>query len=53
MEQMLSRQEASDAVSDQGWRFLLGALRTSVPVESLARAAEVAARAVCFDWARY
>jgi len=46
MEKMLSRQEASDAVSDQGWRFLLGALRTSVPVESLARAAEVAARAV-------
>jgi len=46
MEQMLSRQEASDAVSDRGWRFLLGTLRTSVPVESLARAAEVAARAV-------
>lgn len=46
MEQMLSRQEASDAVSDRGWRFLLGTLRTSVPVGSLARAAEVAARVV-------
>jgi len=46
MERTLGRQEASDAVSDQGWRFLLGTLRTSVPVESLAGAAEVAACAV-------
>ncbi|HZN81082.1 MAG TPA: VOC family protein [Mycobacterium sp.] len=46
MEQTLSRREASDAVSDQGWRFLLGTFRTSVPVGSLARAAEVAAHAV-------
>ncbi|WP_328328939.1 4a-hydroxytetrahydrobiopterin dehydratase [Kribbella sp. NBC_00382] len=46
MEQKLSRQEASDAVSDAGWRFLLGALRTSVPVSSLAEAAKIASRAV-------
>jgi pterin-4a-carbinolamine dehydratase len=46
MAQKLSRQEASDAVSDQGWRFLLGTLHTSIPVESLARAAEVAAHVV-------
>jgi 4a-hydroxytetrahydrobiopterin dehydratase len=46
MERTLGRQEASDAVGDEGWRFLLGTLRTSVPVGSLARAAEVAARAV-------
>ncbi|GAB3142777.1 VOC family protein [Micromonospora sonneratiae] len=46
MEQVLSRREASDAVSDQGWRYLLGALRTSVPVGSLVQATEVAARAV-------
>ena len=46
MERTLSRQEASDAVGDQGWRFLLGTLRTSVPVASLAEAARVAARAV-------
>jgi len=46
MERTLSRQEASDAVGDQGWRFLLGTLRTSVPVASLAEAAQVAARAV-------
>ncbi|MFJ7156332.1 VOC family protein [Streptomyces sp. NPDC101118] len=46
MEQVLSRREASEAVHDQGWRFLLGALRTSVPVGSLARAVGVAAQAV-------
>ncbi|GAB2571425.1 VOC family protein [Kribbella endophytica] len=46
MEQVLSRQEASDAVQDAGWRFLLGALRTSVPVESLTRAIALAADAV-------
>ncbi|GAB3833253.1 VOC family protein [Kribbella italica] len=46
MEQVLSRQEASDAVQDAGWRFLLGALRTSVPVGSLARAIGLAADAV-------
>jgi 4a-hydroxytetrahydrobiopterin dehydratase len=46
VERVLSRREASDAVSDRGWRFLLGRLVTSVQVDSLARAAEVAARAV-------
>ncbi|MEU7895623.1 VOC family protein [Nonomuraea sp. NPDC049152] len=40
----LSRREISDAVGGSGWRFVLGAVRTSVPVTSLARAAEVAAR---------
>ncbi|MGI5490513.1 VOC family protein [Microtetraspora malaysiensis] len=46
MEQKLSRREASDAVSHLGWRYLLGTLRTAVPVGSLARAVEVAASAV-------
>ncbi|WP_344144524.1 VOC family protein [Kribbella yunnanensis] len=46
MEQVLSRQEASEAVEDAGWRFLLGTLRTSVPVGSLAQAIAVAADAV-------
>lgn len=51
MEQILSRQEASEAVHDHGWRFLLGTLRTSVPVGSLAQAIGVAAdaAAVCGD----
>ncbi|HEY9336267.1 MAG TPA: VOC family protein [Kribbella sp.] len=46
MEQVLSRPEASEAVQESGWRFLLGSLRTSVPVESLARAIGVATDAV-------
>ncbi|HET6741018.1 MAG TPA: VOC family protein [Kribbella sp.] len=46
MEQTLSRQEASDAVRDSGWRFLLGTLRTSVQVPSLERAIDFAAAAV-------
>ena len=46
MERRLSRPEASDAVSERGWRYLLGALRTSVPVESLAGAVQVAVGAV-------
>ncbi|MEU5764289.1 VOC family protein [Streptomyces asoensis] len=47
----MSRQEASDAVNDYGWRFLLGTLRTSIPVASMARAIESAADAiaVCGD----
>ena len=51
MERILGRQEASDAVGDAGWRFMLGALRTSVVVSSLARAVGVAveAVAVCGD----
>jgi 4a-hydroxytetrahydrobiopterin dehydratase len=46
MAEKLSRQAASDAVSEIGWRYLLGTFRASVPVGSLAEAAEVAARAV-------
>jgi pterin-4a-carbinolamine dehydratase len=46
MEQVLSRQEASETVQDFGWRFLLGSLRTSVPVGSLAQAISLAADAV-------
>ncbi|MFF2223287.1 VOC family protein [Streptomyces globisporus] len=46
MEQILSRREASEAVHDHGWRFLLGTLRTSVPVGSLAQAIGLAADAV-------
>jgi 4a-hydroxytetrahydrobiopterin dehydratase len=42
----LTRQEASDAVGDLGWRHVLGMLRTSVDVTSLAQAAQVAAAAV-------
>ncbi|HET7014839.1 MAG TPA: VOC family protein [Streptosporangiaceae bacterium] len=42
----LTRQESSDAVNDLGWRYILGTLRTSVPVRSLAQAAQVAASAV-------
>ncbi|TDU89464.1 4a-hydroxytetrahydrobiopterin dehydratase [Kribbella voronezhensis] len=46
MERTLGRQEASEAVQEFGWRFLLGSLRTSVPVGSLARAIGFAADAV-------
>lgn len=42
----LSMREASDAVTGLGWRYILGVLRTSVPVGSLAQAADVAGRAV-------
>lgn len=43
---MLSRQEISDAVTDLGWRYVLGLVRTSVRVGSLAQGVDVAARAV-------
>jgi 4a-hydroxytetrahydrobiopterin dehydratase len=46
MAKTLSRQEASDATGDLGWRYLLGTFRASVQVGSLARAAAVAASAV-------
>ena len=46
MEQILSRQEASEAVQDYDWRFLLGTLRTSVRVGSLAQAIGLAADAI-------
>jgi 4a-hydroxytetrahydrobiopterin dehydratase len=38
----LTRQQISDAVSGLGWRFAVGVIRTSVLVESLAQAADVA-----------
>jgi 4a-hydroxytetrahydrobiopterin dehydratase len=41
----LSRQEASDAVTSLGWRFILGEFRTEVATGSLPLAADVAARA--------
>jgi 4a-hydroxytetrahydrobiopterin dehydratase len=41
----LSRQEASDAVTELGWRLVLGELRTEVLTGSLPLAADVAARA--------
>ncbi|MFF3886235.1 VOC family protein [Streptomyces sp. NPDC001914] len=46
MEQMLSRQEASEAVQEHGWRYLLGTLRTSVRVGSLVQATGLAADVV-------
>ncbi|GAB3923930.1 VOC family protein [Kribbella albertanoniae] len=46
MEQTLRGPEASKAVQDSGWRFLLGSLRASVPVGSLAEATALAADAV-------
>jgi 4a-hydroxytetrahydrobiopterin dehydratase len=42
----LSRTDASLAVEDIGWRYLLGALNVSVPVSSLTQAAQVAAAVV-------
>lgn len=44
-EKKLSRQETSDAVGHLGWRFLLGALHTSVPVNSLVQGMHVASSA--------
>ena len=41
----LSRTAASQAVESIGWRYLLGTLRVSVSVQSLAQAIEVAAAA--------
>jgi 4a-hydroxytetrahydrobiopterin dehydratase len=40
-----SRAEISAAVTDRGWRYVLQSVSTSVPVGSLAEAAELAARA--------
>jgi 4a-hydroxytetrahydrobiopterin dehydratase len=42
----LSRTDASAAVQDIGWRYLLDTLAAAVPVRSLAQASEVAAAAV-------
>lgn len=41
-----SRQEASDAVHDLGWRYVLGAVQTWAAAESLTHAVDIAARAV-------
>jgi 4a-hydroxytetrahydrobiopterin dehydratase len=46
MDDLLTRGAASAAVSHLGWRYLLGTLRTSVRVGSLAQAATAAARVV-------
>ncbi len=43
--QELSRQQASDAVTALGWRFVLGELRTQVLTGSLPLAADLAGRA--------
>jgi 4a-hydroxytetrahydrobiopterin dehydratase len=42
----LSRREISDAVTDLGWRYVLGVVRTSVRVGSIAAALDVTARVV-------
>ena len=46
MEELLTRQAASEAVQDDGWRYLLGALRTSVAVDSPIRAVGLIGAAV-------
>jgi 4a-hydroxytetrahydrobiopterin dehydratase len=46
VEHALTRREVSEAVSGWGWRYVLGVVRTSVPVESLAQATGVAATVV-------
>jgi 4a-hydroxytetrahydrobiopterin dehydratase len=45
-ERVLRFREASDAVEEIGWRYLLGTLRTAVTVESLAQGSAIAVRAV-------
>ena len=47
----LSRQEASDAVTGLGWRYVLGDFRTEVLTGSLPLAADVAARAAALPHA--
>jgi 4a-hydroxytetrahydrobiopterin dehydratase len=46
LDHTLRRQEASEAVTGLGWRYVLGLLRASLPAGSLAEAADVAARVV-------
>lgn len=48
----LTRQEASDAVAELGWRYVLGTFRTHVRVDSLAQAAQVAATVATDDHLR-
>lgn len=45
-ERVLRMREASDAVEAVGWRYLLGTLRTTVAVTSLAQGSAVVAKAV-------
>jgi len=45
-DKVLTRAEASDAVSDLGWRYVLNTLRTQVRVESLGGAAAVASHII-------
>lgn len=44
MTDRLTRQEISDAVGDLGWRYVLSALQTVVPVASMGEAADLAGR---------
>jgi 4a-hydroxytetrahydrobiopterin dehydratase len=44
LDRTLRRQEASEAVTGLGWRYVLGLLRTTLPAGSLAEAAELAGR---------
>ena len=44
LDRTLRRQEASEAVTGLGWRYVLGLLRTTLPARSLAEAAELAGR---------
>jgi 4a-hydroxytetrahydrobiopterin dehydratase len=44
LDRTLRRQEASDAVSGLGWRYVLAMLRATLPAGSLAEAADLAAR---------
>jgi hypothetical protein len=46
MSRTLTLQEASDAVTEPDWRYLLGTLRTSVPVRTLTQAAQLASTAI-------
>ena len=46
LDRTLRRQEASEAVTGLGWRYVLGLLRTSLPAGSLAGAADIAGRVV-------
>ena len=43
---LLTRLDASEAVTDHGWRYVLGALHAQVPALSLTHSAEVASRCV-------
>src|SRR5690349_10904242 len=46
MTERITRTAASDGVQEAGWRLILGAFQTAVPVGSLAEAMAVAAAAV-------